>query len=72
MESSYDLLGLTVSTSEQTFNSLVGSLTPAADCSYFNTLVSFVDKVDYSDIPNPHPIYVIVQFLTSSGPGVIR
>ncbi len=31
-----------------------------ADSSHLNTLVSLVNKVDYSDIPNPHPIYITV------------
>ena len=56
---------------EQALDSLVGSLTSAADSSHFNTPVSFVDKVDYSDITNPYAIYVIVQLLASLGSRLI-
>ncbi len=45
---------------EQALDSLVSALTPAADAADFNTLVSCVNKVDYPDIPHPHPIDVIV------------
>jgi len=56
---------------EQTLKSLVGSLTSAADSAHFNTPVSFIYKVDYSDIANPYPIYLIVQLLASLGSGLI-
>ena len=57
---------------EQALDSLVSAPTPAADSAYFNALVSFVNKVDYPDIPNPHTIDVIVQFFASPGPGGMR
>ena len=37
----------------------------------FYMIVFFINKVDYPDTPNPHPIDVIIQPLTTMGSGVI-